>query len=224
MGELVYPKVEPVNATTTNATDTNSTDTTEEKKEGEEEKKEGEEEKKEDEEGKKEGEEEKKETEEEPKKEDEEETKKDGEEESTDAATNSTETDSATNSTATNSTASEPEAPKPKKVTHKEELSFQVNYEFPLPMSKNDKKAAAARLDEFTQYDQDVRDREASENNLEAYLYSIRDKLEDEYIQQASAVENRNDILKLVGEYMTWMDEETNKQTKKSEFDEKLVK
>ena len=50
---------------------------------------------------------------------------------------------------------------KPKKVVHKEDISFTCVFELPLPMSQADKKAAIEKLDEFSQYDQDVRDREA---------------------------------------------------------------
>lgn len=133
-------------------------------------------------------------------------------------------------------------------VVHKEEISFQVVYELPLPLSKADKKAAIERLDEFSQFDQDVRDREAYEsfftkleqihffirstsilvqkrtcifsdrhlnfyvcanrleNELEAYLYSIRDKLEDEYVAKASTEEDREAILAKVAEYVDWME------------------
>ena len=99
-----------------------------------------------------------------------------------------------------NSTEEEKPKEKPKKVMHKEEVTFDPTYTFPLPMTKDDKKAAGARLDAFTEYDQNVRDRQESENKLESYLYAVKEKLEDEYIVSASTEETRTEILAKVAQ------------------------
>ena len=59
------------------------------------------------------------------------------------------------------------------------------------------------------------------ENELEAYLYSIRDKLEDEHVEKASTAEDREAILAKVSEYIDWM-EMDSRGAKKADFEEKL--
>lgn len=60
---------------------------------------------------------------------------------------------------------------------------------------------------------------------MEAYLYSVKEKLEDnESIQQASTQEMRDEILSLVKQYEEWVHGDDSSSSKKEDYEERLNK
>lgn len=59
-------------------------------------------------------------------------------------------------------------------------------------------------------------------NSLEAFVYEMGDKLEQDEYKSLSTEEEREEILKQVNIIREWMDGETGPETKTEEFEEKL--
>ncbi|CAD7946352.1 unnamed protein product [Amoebophrya sp. A25] len=202
----------------TTATDENSTNSTVEKKteEGDDaEKKDGEDvEKKEDDAEKKDG--------EDAEKKDDDAEKKDVE----DAEKKMDE--SAENATNTTAAESEEEDDKPimkkrlKKKNHIIGLKVSRSDEFPKPMTEQEITEAMDVLFKMTKHDNEAAEMDEIKNDLEAFFYMAREKMEAEVYQQVTTEAQRKELLNKVEEVENWSENDVTKETTLAEMKEKL--
>uniref|UniRef100_A0A914VZ10 Hypoxia up-regulated protein 1 n=1 Tax=Plectus sambesii TaxID=2011161 RepID=A0A914VZ10_9BILA len=89
-------------------------------------------------------------------------------------------------------------------------------------MTDSERKAARKRLSDFDNAEAEKAKREGAQNALEAFVYDMGDKLEQEEYQSLSTEEEREEINKQLNIVREWMDGETGPDTKTEEFEERL--
>lgn len=111
---------------------------------------------------------------------------------------------------------------KPEKKVHNIPVTFMAAFEMPMPMTKNDKLAAAQKLRAAVEKDTEAHELAEARNKLEAYCYSLKDKFADsEIIEKAADPEVKAELLKLSEEYEEWMYDE-GATAVKAEYMERL--
>ncbi|XP_022325239.2 hypoxia up-regulated protein 1-like isoform X1 [Crassostrea virginica] len=113
------------------------------------------------------------------------------------------------------------EAKAPKVSVIKEDiLAENVSFDI-LPMSTEKLKAAKKRLAELTAKDKEKKLLEMAKNDLEAFIYDMSDKLNDEDHEKCSTATEREEYSKLLAEAGEWMYEQ-EEDAKKEVFRNKL--
>jgi hypoxia up-regulated 1 len=139
----------------------------------------------------------------------------------TDETTNDTSSANGTNSTnGTNATEYET-IEKLKKKKHEKKLNVtRIDFK-PIPMSASAIEEATKLLENMTAKEQEVKAVQGLKNELEAQIYSSRDKLESEDVIKVSTEEQREEVTKLCTEYEEWMYEAG---ATKNDYDTRLAK
>jgi len=108
---------------------------------------------------------------------------------------------------------------KQKKKKHEKKLTMTRKDVFPLPLSEAQIAEMKARLDALAQLEKDFHAMAGIKNELEAAIYSSRDKLEREDILQVTTEEQREELSKMATDLEDWMYEPG---ATKSDYDQKL--
>jgi len=112
--------------------------------------------------------------------------------------------------------------PREKTVKHRVPLAITRDPQRPLPMSEGEKQRARDRLYQMEKFDELVAATGAKKNELEAYIYSIRAKLEDDDgVKKVSTFESREALLSELSVQEEWMYDE-GFEAKLEDFRERL--
>lgn len=105
------------------------------------------------------------------------------------------------------------EKQKKKRVRH---LALQSTTRSPrVQMSSTDRRAAEEVLSNLRKADEERRERDAAKNALEAELYAIRERLDDDAVQGCSTAEEREQLTTLMSEHSAWLDDTTSTTPKR---------
>jgi len=108
---------------------------------------------------------------------------------------------------------------KQKKKKHEKKLTVKRTDYRPVPMSEEEITEARKDLEAMFKAEQEVQAMAQIKNDLEADIYSSREKVERDDIVKVSTEEQRAEVIKYCTEYEEWMYEGS---TEKSEFDKRV--
>jgi hypoxia up-regulated 1 len=131
-------------------------------------------------------------------------------------------TESATNPTAAKNTAAvPPPPPPPKPELVRETIDFVVVHHDASIPSERHMKSSSARIKRLREQDIEKRALEKSRNELEAFIFEMRDRISQEDYEKTSTSVEREGLSRSVNEVSDWYDESGIDTTKK-EFENKL--
>lgn len=110
---------------------------------------------------------------------------------------------------------------KQKKKKHEKKLTVKRLDYLPKPLTEEKIEELQKRLKALKEHEEEAAAMAGLRNELEAYIYGSRDKMEREDIVKVSTEEQREEVNKLCMEYEEWMHESTHIPSK-SEFETKL--